>query len=272
MTETPGPPDRPSRAPASLARFLPAVIVLAITGFLGFQVAYSYTRGGGIEAVFGTSIVITLVILLVAIAIVVGLVNLLRPQRRGRAAAEMSFIAAGLLVMGFGSGYFIVPLYDLGYHPPPFVEPSVHPAAQATVTLSLDQAEWVTADVDGLGTCPFVEGGSVGLVSVERAGRLQTKPMSATVDVSVRSGAVLEPGTRVQLALVVNLGAPSAWRPGAAMAAGEGYVTWVGQVPLLAVTADGTNGRAVFEDLPVTGEAPAGWPDRLTGEIGWSCS
>jgi hypothetical protein len=156
------------------------------------------------------------------------------------------------------------------------------------MVLTVEDPTWSRCDIDGLATCPREVDGSVRFVNSERAGRLQGKPMAANVDLTTATGsppsappspveseAPIPPvsGMTLQVALVVNLLAPSAGEPGPVLAAttGGGFISWVGQGVLAEVAADGATGRVTFVDLPVTGADLPDRPDRLSGEVTWLC-
>lgn len=155
------------------------------------------------------------------------------------------------------------------------------------MALTIEDPTWSRCGIDGLATCPRETDGSVRFVNSERAGRLETKPMSANVDLSLAtsapsvgpstspSEAPIRPtvGMTVQLLLVVNLLAPSAAVRGTVLAAttGGGFISWLGQGTLADVAADGASGKVTFVDLPVTGAGLPQWPDRLSGEVTWLC-
>ncbi len=242
-------------------------ISLGIGSFLGYLVAFSQTESG-ISGLYGRAVVLTLFSLAVIVAVLIGIGNLFRRERRGRPAAIAAFAVAGLLLAGAGTGYAAVPVFDFGYREPVGeYEPAPVHVVSGAMTLTLKDPGWAIADVDGRLSCALRADGSI-QVSADRAGRLQGKPISASFDLN--AGATQ--GGTVDLLLVVNTGAPSAYRLApAAATTGNGFITWVGPAMIAEVSPYGFDGLVAFAEVPVTGEPPAGWPQALSGEARWTC-
>lgn len=253
MTDGTRPPD------GHVARtrlLVPAIVLLLIGGFLGWVLAYGVSEHS-IYSVYGIGIVLTALLFVVAVPILIGIANLLRRERRGRPAARLAFGAAGLLLLGAGAGYLTVPVFDLGYHAPPLIEPSVKPAAEAAVILRLDDEggsgvdpDWVATAGGGLGTCPFEDDGSVRFVIAAEAGRLRTSPMSVQVDLAHQP--------QVREVVLINLEVDTG-------------ASWWGQAVLTEITPGGMSGRALFM-LRSLGEELPGWPPSVRGEVSWVCA
>lgn len=227
-------------------------IPLAAGGYLGLSYS-SQSRISGFNAAFAV-VALYILGLLILMALLIGGVNLLRREGRGRRTARVAFAAAALLAVGGVGGYAADRLLG-GAEPVGGPEPSVRPTLAATVTLRLEQDDWVASDASGTGICPFAADGGVRLVTAERAGDLQEGPMSVTLQLDGRQ----LPDAVVPLTLVVET-------------LGEDFVTWSGMATLDEIHPESTNGLASFVDLPMTKEPLTGWPVSLSGSLRWTCN
>jgi hypothetical protein len=152
------------------------------------------------------------------------------------------------------------------------VAPSGPPSAFVRLQLSSAVSDFAVSEGDGSGQCELESGGTVRIISAERAGRLLGKPLSVAIDLGTEPDNRLEAGRRVLLRLVAQVSPAHAAAPGHPMAATSGVtVQWEDRVALREVSPNGTYGRAAFQDLPSAGNTLPGLPTSLSGEVDWDC-
>jgi len=240
-------PRRPG--PALVAALIP----IAIGGLLGYKVAYAFSVGD--LSVLGGALALFILASLIALAGVVGVVALARPEGGARGTGRLALVAAGLLAVGGLAGYGLTPVLGLGYHRP--VTISVSGAA----TLRLQDGAFV-GRASAPATCESMPDRQVvGSVTAANLGELSSSTIGATVLFLSEDG----PAVRIEL-----------WIDGADLSEGEAQPFWNGPAATSDMTPSGSSARAAFDavlsgPLKPGDPAPQGWPARLSGGITWSC-
>jgi hypothetical protein len=230
------------------------VIPLGVGAFLGYQAGYESTLGGfsAINAAF----IAFAIGALAAVAILVGLGNLLRPHGRGLGASRYAFAAAGLIAAGGVGGYAAVPVFDLGYHRPVTLE------ARGEASITLDGVQAFEPRADGRADCRSVADGT----DVQEVVALSLGELNGSV---LRADILLPVEERPR-------GSISVFVEGSRLPEGSVPPTWDTEDVDVDAPADGATGSLTFEAVPLRVDSemgpPAGsWPATLSGEISWTC-
>ena len=239
---------------------VPAVMAFGVGAGLGFFIAYQQSLGG--FNVIGAALLGMILGALIAVAVVVGTIGALLPNRRGRKVVAPAFGAACLLAVGGLGGYAVVPIADLGFH-----EPVVLMArGEASVTLHRP-SEGFAASAGSPADCwSGSDQNEVHDVVASNLGELG----SGTLRVDFYAAGALTTGE--------DLGV-SFWIDGADLPEGATQPFWRGSGTVVRAASAARSGMASFTaDLavdpandpdvePISDE----WPAGLAGEVRWTC-
>ena len=245
----------PSRFRGTRWLWLAAVVVLGAGAFLGYQVAYQSSLGG-LGGALGAAFLAMAIGGLVVLVGLVGVGNALRPEGRGRVASRFSFAAAVLLVAGAVGGYFAVPVFGLGYHPPVVLQ------ARGEASATLEGAAAFEPREAGRADCQSVADG----IDVEHI---------VALSLGTLNGSVLRAEITLPIAGIsgsyLSLFVDAAHLPEGSM-----QPMWSSLEAQVDAATGGTSGSITFEDAPIREDPeldlPVGsWPPTLSGEIRWTC-
>ena len=218
--------------------WLLAIVPLGVGAYLGYLAGYQSSLGGlnGISA----AIIAMGIGALVVIAVLVGVVNGLRPAGRGRVAGGYAFAAAGLLAAGGAGGAAAVPAFDLGYHEPVVL------GARGDATITLVGVPTFVPNVNGRADCWSVaDGTDVQEVVALSLGELNGSVLRADLFLAQQE----TPGGQISLFIEASR-----------LPEGSVPPMWNAADLVIDTSPGGTTGRMRFEAAPLQGDELLGLP------------